>query len=65
MMTDYLNQPAGETQMTATRNQTQQAAYMQGARDAYDRKPMSRGWVQSLVPGTSSAYKAGYKAAKN
>lgn len=51
--------------MTATRNQTQQAAYMQGARDAYDRKPMSRGWVQSLVPGTSSAYKAGYQAAKN
>jgi len=51
--------------MTTTRNQTQQAAYMQGARDAHDRKPLSRGWVQSSVPGVSSAYKAGYQAAKN
>lgn len=51
--------------MTPTRTMSQQAAYMQGARDAHDRKPMSRGWVQSLVPGTSSAYKAGYQAAKN
>jgi len=51
--------------MTTTRNQTQHNAYMKGARDAHDRKPMSRGWVQSLVPGVSSSYKAGYQAAKN
>jgi len=50
--------------MTTTYTAARSIAYREGARDARDRKPMSRGWVQSLVPGVSSAYKAGYQAAK-